>query len=199
MPLFSLGLFPFSDTSFSEFARRIALLHSLEAQSNAFHQMRLNNDLSFLSELIALAQLTQAHAATSPTAHVVGSRFADCDVVKRFLGLKIDYLQDIYELLANESAHYHYQFTGQEPYAEDDESEEEERAQTTATEGERQPSSDAVVLDLSRLSVSRETAPPVASSSKLSPPKPPRTRRSSKKTGRRHKSRTTVPLTSDEN
>ena len=75
--------------------------------------MRLQADLAFLSELIALAQLTQAHAATSPTAHVVGSRFEDCTVVNRLLSLKIGYLQDIYELLADESAHHHYHFPDQ--------------------------------------------------------------------------------------
>ena len=188
----------YADFAFPEFSRRVSLLHALEAQSNALHHMRLQADLSFLSELIALAQLTQAHAATSPTAHVVGSRFEDCAVVNRLLSLKIGYLQDLYEFLADESAHHHYHFPAQEPYAEDDESEEDERAQTTATEGERQPSSEAVTRDLARMSVSRETGPPVASSSRLSPPKPARVTRSSKKASRKPKSPAVI-LSSDEN
>ena len=192
MPLLSLVLPLFLTLSFSEFARRISRLHSLEALSNGLHHLRLSNDLSYLSELIALAQLTQAHAATSPTAHVVGSRFENCEVVQRLLDLKVDYLQDIYEHLAGEVELHPYHFPTQEIYREDDESEEEERAQTTATEGERQPSSEAITFDLSRMSVSRETAPPIASSSKLSPPKPPRTTRSSKRTGRKQKSHRTV-------
>ena len=189
---------PFYDTFFSEFARRISLLHSLEAQSNAFHHMRLNNDLTYVSELIALAQLTQAHAASSPTAHVVGSRFENCEVVKRLCSLKVDYLQEIYEHLATDIKQHHYQFPTQELYAEDDKSEDDGLEPTTTTEGEWQPSSEAVINDLAHMSVSHETGPPVASSSKLPSPKPACTRHTSKRTSKKPKSQP-VLLSSDEN